>query len=521
MEQRALPQSASHRPSSSSRASRAARNSAGPVRFDGIRATLRVLDAFLSAIESTVWELRLTVEELTESTSRGLAGAKADLGDAGFRLARLTQTGASLSLVATSYRLHVTKAAFLPRRIAARSLEELHHKNARRLRLAAETHGGAFLKVGQLLSSRPDIVPASYVTELSVLQDAAPQVDFAAVKAALEAELSQPLEEIFLSFDETPIAAASIGQVHRATTKDGLEVAVKVQRPGIAPLVAQDLALLELFLEALAPMLPPMDLGTITREIRSSVMRELDFGAEAADGMAVGRFLAGSPGIVIPEVVESLSTPRVLVTHFVKGRKITDVLDELAALASQGDESAAARRDHILGTVLEMYVRQILEGGRFQADPHPGNLLVTPDDEVVLLDFGCTQSMSPETRKQYLSLVSAFVVNDLEGVVRNLDALGFKTRSGKHDTLLHFAEALLGSFAKTAGEARFPTKEELEAEARALYGSMERDPVEGLPPEFVMIARVFGTLGGLFMHYRPQIDVTARVLPVVARAMAS
>lgn len=264
-----------------------------------------------------------------------------------------------------------------------------------------------------------------------------------------------------------------------------------------------------------------MDLGTITREIRSSVMRELDFGAEAADGMAVGRFLAGSPGIVIPEVVESLSTPRVLVTHFVKGRKITDVLDELAALASQGDESAAARRDHILGTVLEMYVRQILEGGRFQADPHPGNLLVTPDDEVVLLDFGCTQSMSPETRKQYLSLVSAFVVNDLEGVVRNLDALGFKTRSGKHDTLLHFAEALLGSFAKTAGEARFPTKEELEAEARALYGSMERDPVEGLPPEFVMIARVFGTLGGLFMHYRPQIDVTARVLPVVARAMAS
>lgn len=486
-----------------------------------MRALLRVLDAMLSAIESTVWDLRLAAEDFARAARHDAGEAKNGLADATNRLARLTATSAALSMVAGSYRLQVTKAAFMPRRHAERSLEALHRKNAERFRIVAEKHGGALLKVGQLLSARPDILPAAYVTELSVLQDAAPRVPFDQARVVLEDELGGTIAELFASFDETPIAAASIGQVHHAVLHDGREVAVKIQRPGIAPLVAQDLDLLELFLEAIAPLLPPTDLPTIARAVRTSVERELDFEAEAADAAFVADALARIPGLIIPRPIGERSSGRVLSTQFVYGRKITDELDELAARVLDGDEIAAARRDAILGTLLECYVTQILEVGTFQADPHPGNLLVTEAGDLVLLDFGSTQSMNATTRRLYLELVMAFVASDSEGVARACGALGFRTRSGRPETLAQFAEMLLGSFAMRAGTASFPTPDELMAEARALLEAATNDPVEVLPEEFIMIARVFGTLAGMFLQYRPTIDVGSRVMPVLLRSFAS
>lgn len=479
------------------------------------------MDALLSAIESTVWDLRLAAEDFARAARHDATEARNGLTDATSRLARLTQTSAALSLVAGSYRLHVTKAAFLPRRHAERSLAALHQKNAIRFREVAEKHGGALLKVGQLLSARPDILPKAYVTELSVLQDSAPRVPFADARVVLEDELGGTIDELFASFEEEPIAAASIGQVHRATLRDGREVAVKIQRPGIAPLVAQDLDLLELFLEAVAPMLPPTDLPTIARAVRLSVERELDFEGEARDATLVADAMAGVEGLVIPRVVESHSSGRVLTTIFVKGRKITDELDALRLRIAEGDEQAAVRRDRVLGILLEGYVRQILEVGTFQADPHPGNLLVTDDGDLVLLDFGSTQTMTSVARRSYLELVMAFVANDPDGVAEACADLGFRTRSGRPETLQQFAEMLLGSFAMRAGTASFPTPDELVNEARALLEAATNDPVEVLPDEFIMIARVFGTLAGMFLEYRPNIDVGSRVMPVLLSALAN
>lgn len=488
--------------------------------FDGVRALLRVLDALLSAIESTVWELRLAAEDFARAARHDARSAREGLSEASFRLGRLTSTSASLSLVAGSYRLGITKSAFLTRAAAARSMEALHRKNAVRIREVSEQHGGALLKVGQILSSRPDVLPAAYVEELSVLQDAAPRVPFDLVKPAIELELADALEDVFAEFDEEPIAAASIGQVHRAVLRDGREVAVKVQRPGIAPLVGQDLDLLELFLEAVAPMLPPMDMETIARAVRATVERELDFEAEARDGLAIAEGLASMDSLIVPRPIEECSTGRVLTTSFVRGRKITVELDELAAKVADGDLDAAARRDAILGTLLECYVTQILELGLFQADPHPGNLLVTEAGELVLLDFGSSQRLSPEVRRIYLELVMAFVASDADGVARACDSLGFRTKSGRPETLQKFAELLLGSFAMHAGQASFPTPDELADEARGVLDAMGADPVEVIPDEFVMIARVFGTLAGMFLQYRPGIDVGSRVMPVLLRAMA-
>jgi ubiquinone biosynthesis protein len=507
--------------------------------FDSIRAAARLADALLTAVERAAWAVRDAAAQARRDVGLGVTGARSEVREASQRLARLTSLSASLSRIVGSYRFHVTKAAFLTRAGAARSLEKLHRKNARRLREAAATHGGGVLKVAQMLSARPDVMPAAYVEELSVLQDAAPPVAFEAIRAVIERELGGALEHHFAALETEPLAAASIGQVHRATLHDGRVVALKVQRPGIEGLVAHDLVLLELSLEALLPLLPPVDHPTIARAIRTSLLRELDYSEEAGHAASTAEFLRDVEGLDVPEPVASHSTARVLSTRFVAGTKITTVLDALDArifpagangaargLTSEAgaltkevaDEEAASRRDRILGRVLEAWLRQILEAGRFQADPHPGNLLVTDDDVVVLLDFGCTQVLEPASRDAYLALVQATVFRDEEGMARALDTAGFRTRSGRHDTLKAFAQTLIGSFARAEGEARWPTADELAAEARALMSAATDDPVTHLPQDFVMLARVLGTIGGLFVRYRPRLDVAAHVLPIVLRA---
>ncbi len=499
--------------------------------FDSLRAAARVADALLTAVERAAWAVREAADQVRRDVALGAADARGELRAATRRLARLTSLSTTLSRIVGSYRFHVTKAAFLTRAGAARSLEKLHRKNARRLREAAAAHGGGVLKVAQMLSARPDVMPAAYVEELSVLQDAAPPVAFEALRAVIEAELGGVVGDHFAALETEPLAAASIGQVHRATLHDGREVALKVQRPGIEALVAHDLVLLELSLEALLPLLPPVDHPTIARAIRASLLRELDYCEEASHAAATAAFLRGVEGLDVPEPLAAVSSRRVLSTRFVAGTKITTVLDALdarifpdaAARASgvQADEIAAARRDRILGRVLEAWLRQILEAGRFQADPHPGNLLVTDDDVVVLLDFGCTQVLEPAARDAYLALVQATVFRDEEGMARALDAAGFRTRSGGHATLKAFAHTLIGSFARAEGEARWPTEAELAAEARALMSAATDDPVTRLPEDFVMLARVLGTIGGLFVRYRPRLDVASHVLPIVLRATSA
>lgn len=495
----------------------AARPSPRAGAFDSLRAAARLADAMLTAVERAAWGVRESIAQGRADVATHVEGARDGVRESTRRLARLTSLSATLSKIVGSYRLHVTWAAFRTRAGAARALERLHRKNARRLREAAAAHGGGVLKVAQMLSARPDVMPVAYVEELSVLQDAAPAVPFEALRAVIEAELGGAIERHFAALAPEPLAAASIGQVHRGTLHDGREVALKVQRPGIEALVAHDLVLLELCLEALLPMLPPVDHPTIARAIRASLLRELDYAEEATHAAAAADFLREVEGLDVPEPIAAASSARVLCTRFVVGTKITTVLDALDARVAEGDEGAATRRDRILARVLDAWLRQILEAGRFQADPHPGNLLVTDDDVVVLLDFGCTQVLTPAARDAYLTLVQATVFRDEEGMARALDAAGFRTRSGGHETLKAFAQTLIGSFARAQGEARWPTADELAAEARALMSVATADPVTRIPEDFVMLARVLGTIGGLFVRYRPRIDVAEHVLPIVLR----
>ncbi len=491
-----------------------------------LKAWLKLLDTVLVGVEKTAWSVRGLADDVREAwqLSEGdLDGLREELTGSSKGLVRLTRTGFVLGQIAASYRLYGLRAAFMSRSAAERLLTRLHEQNAQRFYEACIEHGGAFLKVGQVLSARPDLMPESWVSELSQLQDAAPMLPMEAVQRVLEAELGQPLGEAFASFEPEPIAAASIGQVHKAVTHDGQHVAVKVQRPGIEALVRADLKTLEVFLSSMRSSLPQVDYETIVSELRGAVLSELDYFEEAHNTRIVGDAFADDPRIVVPRPVAKLCTGRVLTTTFITGRKITDVLDEAHARAQQGDEPAQSELSHVLGLLLEAYLRQIFISGTFQADPHPGNILVTQEGQVVILDFGCSKTLVPAVKAGYVELVRAFMMSERERTGQLLLQLGFATRSGRPDTLMAFADAILHEFQQALqnGSFAFPDKRELSARATRLLAACEDDPVSSIPSEFVLIARVLTTLGGLFSHYEPDILFAEHVMPVLGSVLFS
>jgi len=507
-----------------SRRRRKARRAPRARSVDGLKAWAEVLDGLLVAVEETAWAVRDlagSVDGLLERGGREVRGAKGEVGLVAADLTRSAETGFMLARLAAGYRLHGVKSAFVSRKRADEMLEELHRGSARRFYEASAAHGGAFMKVGQMLSARQDLLPEIWIRELEQLQDAAPPIEAEVAVAVVEAELGRPVGELFAAFDVEPLAAASIGQVHHAVLRDGREVAVKVQRPGIERRVRVDLDLLELFLDSLAASLPETDYETIVSEVRSAVLSEVEYVAEAEACRTVAAHFAGHPGIVIPAPVPEACSEHVLTTEYLPGEKLTVALDRLEARRDAGDADAQAELSRALGLLLEAYLRQVLEVGVFQADPHPGNLRLASDGRIGILDFGCAGRLEPAVKERYLGLVCAFVTGDEARMAELFGELGFRTRSGRPDTLNTFAHALLGEIrqAISGGGVKWPTKEELEARLVALLGACHDDPVVVLPREFILIARVFMTLGGLFARYRPDLDVSVHVLPVLGPAL--
>jgi ubiquinone biosynthesis protein len=494
-----------------------------------LRHWLAAVDAVLRAVEETVWRLRReTVEACQASRAEwaewagGFRDAQSALQSWRQQTARLVSIGWVLTKIAAGYRLHLTRAAFVSRRRAAAMLERLHAKNAQRFTEVCISHGGGFLKVGQLLSSRPDVLPRVWIEALSILQDNVPAEDEERIIAILEEEVGLSLDQAFRHFERTPIASASIGQVHRAVLHDETIVAVKVQRPLIDAVIQLDMQILVSFLEAMKTSLPPADYETIVKEVRTTISEEVDYDAERAHTFAVGDYLATLQGVRAPKPVGSHQSKRVLVTEFIGGKKITSVLDQLTESRDAGDESAHVELSHLLNKLIEAYARQMLELGRFQADPHPGNLLVEPNNTLVILDFGCTKIIEADVRRAYAQLLQAFFVQDTKRVSQILGELGFRTQSGRPDTLLWFAELMLDKL-RTEGSVlkQGVSSAEMVDEWIRLLKAVEQDPVVHIPDHFVMIGRVFATLGGLVMHYRPTINIQRALLPSLMAALAS
>lgn len=279
--------------------------------------------------------------------------------------------------------------------------EEAERAKARRLRGALEELGPTFCKLGQILSTRPDLLPPAFIEELATLRDRVPPMTEAEVVQVMERELRVPWEDVFETLDPQPLAAGTMAQVHRATLATGEEVVVKVQRINAETDILQDLGLLEMFADRTAdrPAFRQMiDLPEAIRELSSSLKDELDLRKEANNMERLRRVLTPFPRLDVPAVFPDLITSRLLVMEFIPGGPIGS--------APHGIERTEAARQ-----LLECYYRQILTDGFFHADPHPGNL-IWHDGKVYFLDCGMVGEVGPEVRELLMLLLLAFWQED-------------------------------------------------------------------------------------------------------------
>ena len=269
-----------------------------------------------------------------------------------------------------------------------------------------EQLGPAFVKLGQVLSTRADLLPPRYLEALSRLQDNLEPFSFAEVERIVQEDLGVRISKAFASFESEPVAAASLGQVHRARLRDGREVAVKVQRPNIRERMAEDLATIEDiadFLDRHTSAGPQFDFTQMVHEFRRAVTQELDYRREANNLQRVAQNLEGFPRIVVPKPIDDYTSSRVLTMELVKGRKVTS----LTPLVRQEIDGRGLALELFRG-----YLHQIIVNGFFHADPHPGNVFLTDDGRVALLDLGMVSRLTPNRQEQLLKLLLAVSEGD-------------------------------------------------------------------------------------------------------------
>lgn len=276
--------------------------------------------------------------------------------------------------------------------------------------------GPAFIKLGQLLSTRPDILPPVYIDRFSELQDAVPPAPWSETRPVIESSIG-PITEYFSSFDTEAISGASLGQVYRAEI-DGEPVAVKVRRPGVNERVETDLRVIAAVVPVLVPFLDEarsFSLETLTDEFATVIREEMDYEREAAMLTEIGENFRENPHVRIPRAIDSHSTDRVLTMEYIPGTKITDIetLDQ-----HNVDRTAVAKR------LERAYLQMVIEDGVFQADPHPGNLAVRSDGTIVFYDFGMSGRVGIETRREIVDFYVAVADRDIEAILDALIAMG-------------------------------------------------------------------------------------------------
>ena len=280
-------------------------------------------------------------------------------------------------------------------------LEKL--SRAQRVRMACEELGPTYIKFGQILSTRPDLVPVDFIKELSKLQDNVPSSPFSEVSKIIESELGGPPEDIFDFFEKTPLASASIGQVYRATLKDGEAVAVKVQRPGIKKIIEVDLEIMLHLATLMEHHIEEMSLHQpvkIVEEFARTLEKEIDYTIEATNMERIASNFLNDLTIYVPKVFRDTTTESILTTELVEGIKVSDI-DRL--------EEAGLDRKLITVRGADIVLKQIIKHGFFHADPHPGNIFVLPDNVICLLDFGMTGSVDRRTREDFIDLAESVV----------------------------------------------------------------------------------------------------------------
>jgi ubiquinone biosynthesis protein len=375
------------------------------------------------------------------------------------------------------------------------AIEATASDRGRRLREMLDELGPTFVKFGQLLSTRPDVVPPDIVAELRGLQDDVKPFSFEQVRVALETELELEVEQAFLEFDEVPIASASIGQVHRAVLPDGREVAVKVQRPAAPSQIEADLGLLyqaAKLLKERVRALEFIDPQELVDEFARSIRLELDYGHEARNAEAFHRNFARDQDVVVPRVIRQYSTASVLTLEYLRGKKVA----ELDLEAMRPDERRA-----IAYRMADTWMTMVFRHGFFHADPHPANIFVLDTGELGLVDFGQAGKLTDEDMARLTRLFVDAATESIDAIPRRLRELGVRYAPDRED---EFRDELRTLFDRYYG-VRLSDIDPLQVirEGFQLIYAMNLR----LPSRFVMLDKAIATLASVGAEVYPDFNV--------------
>jgi ubiquinone biosynthesis protein len=372
---------------------------------------------------------------------------------------------------------------------------------ARRLRLVCEDLGPTFVKLGQVLSTRPDLLPESYTNELAGLRDDVRPFPFDQVEAILREEYSRPAAEVFASIDPRPVASASISQVHRAVLADGRTIALKVRRPDIGKVVQADLDIIKnlaQLVERRLPMLASYRPVALAREFERTLKRELDFSTELRTMQKCRVQFAGDPTAHIPLAHEEFSTSRVIAMEFIEGVAINDLAGIRALGIEPGDVAVTGAR---------ILLKQIFALGFFHADPHPGNLRVLPGGVIAPLDYGMFGLLDGLIRERIADLLVGLLAQDTDRVLRALEALDVRGESldprGFHRDLGELVASYCDLTLDTIN---------LGPMLRELIGFVRAHHLH-IPPELVLLIRSLVTIEGVGRHLDPHFDIAHQLQP--------
>lgn len=400
---------------------------------------------------------------------------------------------------------------FIPSRRLETKTKALYRKQATYFTKTAMDMGGLIIKLGQHVSAQVDILPKEIIDELSKLQDSVDSVDFSEIQQKVESELKVSISEAFAEFSTTPIAAASLGQVHRATLRTGEEVAVKVMRPGVEDIIAIDFKSLQVAVRLLkrqTKIADFMDLDAVYDEFRETIMEELDYQKEGHNAEEFQLQLIHRDDIVVPGIHWSYTTSKVLTMEFLEGVKIND----FAQLDAWGVD-----RTKLAKSLLEIFIEQILVDGFFHADPHPGNVLVQSDGTIALIDFGMVGRIADDMKAQMVALVMAVYLKDAHGAIDALNRLRFLRRNVDLEV---FARNLTSLFEQINGDTfdlSFVTSGDNVEELRDFLYSQ---PFQ-LPANTTFLGKALGTVYGLCLGLDPEFDLIGTAKPYVEEVVRS
>jgi len=382
--------------------------------------------------------------------------------------------------------------------------DQTHRERARKLTARIASLGPSFIKLAQVFAIRADIVPLIYVEELSRLHDQVPPFPTSELRKRIQSELKQPVEAVFESFTEQALAAASLGQVHRARYR-GEEVIVKVLRPGVEELVATDVRVVQNLVFVLEQFIDHhivRSTRTIIDEFSRVITEEMDFQHEADNVERFGDLFRDSDFVIIPRVYREVTTQRVLVMQFFEGFSVTEV-----------DEIVRHNIDveRMVENLIEFYGNQLLVHGFFHADPHPGNILIRTDARIVLLDYGMVLEITPELRQDLVRIVIAAVRSDVDELINIAYKLDMIEYDLSPSTVREAAQAIIAIHLD-----RQLTQRQIQEITYQILNTFYRFPLR-LPSSFVYILRAGVLIEGIGIAYDPNFNSLTTAIPIYKR----